>query len=303
MQENYLAKWLNNELTEEELATFKKSDEFASYQKIISTTERLKAPDFDVENALAESKLKKKAQSSKLIKLSPIKKWMRIAAAIALLLTGSYFYFNSQNEIITTAIAENTLILLPDNSEVVLNAVSEIKYSKKNWVNKRTLKLSGEAFFKVAKGQQFTVETAQGLVQVLGTKFNVKSTENFFEVTCFEGLVSVQFKDETTKLPSGFSFVVIDNKFTAMGIPDTLEPTWLRKESAFKGIPLRFVLAELERQFNITIDTKNIDTNTLFTGSFSHNDLELALRSICEPNQIKFTIAENNVSLYAENTP
>lgn len=303
MQENYLAKWLNNELSAEEISIFKKSEEYATYQKIISTTERLKAPDFDVEKALAESKLKKKAQVSKIIKLSPIKKWIRIAAAITLLLTGSYFYFNSENETITTDIAENTSIVLPDSSEVILNAVSEIKYSKKNWANKRHLKLSGEAFFKVAKGQQFTVETEQGIVKVLGTQFNVKKTENFFEVTCFEGLVSVHYKDDTIKLPSGFSFVVIDNKFTAMGIPDTLEPSWLNAESTFKSIPLRFALAELERQFNITIDKKNIDIDKLFTGSFSHNDLELALRSICQPNQIKFTIAKNKVSLYAENTP
>jgi len=49
MQENYLAKWLNNELTEVELAEFKKSDEYASYKRILEATNTLEAPDFDVE--------------------------------------------------------------------------------------------------------------------------------------------------------------------------------------------------------------------------------------------------------------
>ena len=35
MQENYLAKWLNNDLSEEELAVFKKSAEYASYEKLM----------------------------------------------------------------------------------------------------------------------------------------------------------------------------------------------------------------------------------------------------------------------------
>ena len=38
MQENYLAKWLNNDLTEEELAVFKKSAEYASYEKLMEVS-------------------------------------------------------------------------------------------------------------------------------------------------------------------------------------------------------------------------------------------------------------------------
>ena len=51
MQENYLAKWLNNELTETELAEFKNSDEYASYQRILEASSTLEAPDFDVDDA------------------------------------------------------------------------------------------------------------------------------------------------------------------------------------------------------------------------------------------------------------
>ena len=51
MQENYLAKWLNNELSEEELARFKESKEYASYLKLRKATDKLVGPDFDMEKA------------------------------------------------------------------------------------------------------------------------------------------------------------------------------------------------------------------------------------------------------------
>lgn len=301
MQENYLAKWLNNELTTKELETFEKSDEYASYKKIIKTTQGLGSPDFDMDKALAASELKQTSKTVKVIKLNPVKKLMWLAAPIALLLAGSYFYFSTQNETITTAIADNVTFLLPDSSEVRLNSDSKISYSKKNWDKKRDLKLQGEAYFKVAEGEKFTVKTASGLITVLGTQFNVKSTENFFEVTCFEGLVSVTFEEETVKLPDGFSFLVLDNKFTVLDLSDVLEPSWIHNESTFRNIPLRFVLNEFERQYKVTVDAKNIDAEKLFTGSFNHKNMDTALKSICNPNQLKFKLDGDKVFLYAEN--
>jgi hypothetical protein len=52
MQENYLAKWLNNDLSEDELAVFKKSAEYASYEKLMEVSGTLEAPDFDMDKAL-----------------------------------------------------------------------------------------------------------------------------------------------------------------------------------------------------------------------------------------------------------
>lgn len=303
MQENYLAKWLNNELTDQELETFKESDEYASYQKIIKATQDLKSPVFDVNKALASSKLKRTSKNVKVIKLNPVKKYIRIAAVFALLLTSSYFYFNSLDETISTDLAQNKTLNLPDTSEVILNAETKITYNKKNWEKERLLTLKGEAFFKVAKGKKFTVETSSGLVTVLGTEFNVKNRENFFEVTCFEGLVSVTLDQKITKLPAGSTFLMIHNEVLSVSASKDIAPSWLHHESSFKSIPLAFVLKEFERQFNVKIEAKNIDVKKLFTGSFNHKNIDLALESICNPNQIKFNLEGNKVLLYAENAP
>ena len=303
MQENYLAKWLNNELTEEEIAEFKTSDEYTSYQRILEVSGQLEAPDFNADEALMAIKNKRTLEESKVVQLHPFKKFLRVAAAAAVIMFGSYFYLNYQHETVNTAYAENKEILLPDNSKIILNADSEVSFSERNWDKKRNIDLNGEAFFKVAKGKRFTVATDAGMVTVLGTQFNVEHREGVFEVTCFEGLVSVTFQDKETKLPAGTSFMVIEGKIVDALEPKTLQPSWLNHESSFKSIPLKYVLAEFERQHNIKVETKNIDSNQLFTGTFSNTDSDLALRSISMPSQIKFNLEGSKVLFYGEKTP
>jgi ferric-dicitrate binding protein FerR (iron transport regulator) len=193
--------------------------------------------------------------------------------------------------------------VLPDSSEIILNADSQLSYSEKNWDEERNISLKGEAFFKVAKGKKFTVTTDQGTVTVLGTQFNVAQRKGFFEATCFEGLVSVTYDGKEIKLPAGNSFLSINGKITQSKAAINGTPSWLKKESTFKSIPLTYVFDEFERQHNTTIETKNIDIAQLFTGTFSNTDKELALRSICAPLQIKFKLEGNKVLFYGESAP
>ncbi|CAN0602451.1 unnamed protein product, partial [Ectocarpus sp. 12 AP-2014] len=160
-----------------------------------------------------------------------------------------------------------------------------------------------EAFFKVAKGKTFTVSTDQGTVTVLGTQFNVENRDGFFEVTCFEGLVRVLYDGKENKLAAGNSIIVINGKLSKASAVKNGQPSWMQNESSFTSIPLYYVLAEFQRQHNITVDSKDVDTNLLFTGSFSNTDAELALKSISVPLQIKFTLEGNNVLFYEENAP
>ncbi len=302
MQENHLAKWLNNELTDAELLAFKESEAYASYERIIRATDSLEQIDFDVEEALSAFKNRQTLASKKVIQLHPFKKFMRVAAVIAVLLTGSYFYINNLDVSLKTAFAESKELLLPDNSEVLLNADSELSYSKKDWDDHRNVRLNGEAFFKVAKGERFTVTTATGTVAVLGTQFNVENRNNFFEVTCYEGLVSVTYNEKETKLPAGSSFVVIDNKLIASEESISNTPSWINSESSFKSVPLKYVLDEFERQHDIIVETKNVDLDQLFTGTFSNRNSNLALQSISTPSRIKFKFEGKKVLFYAENT-
>ena len=304
MQENYLAKWLNNELTEEELAEFNKSAEYASYQKLKEVSSTLEAPKFDADQVWASLKNKRESSKSKVVQLRPFTKLMRVAAAIAVIAVASIFYFNSLDETISTQYAERAEVILPDASEIVLNADSEVSYSKKKWDKKRNVSLKGEAFFKVAKGKRFTVTTPEGTVAVLGTQFNVENRKGLFEVTCFEGLVSVTFQNKEFKVPAGSSFLAINGEIRPTIAPTTTLPYWMNNESNFKSIPLSYVLDEFERQYNVTVEVKDIDTTQLFTGTFSNTDIDLALESISVPVNIQFKKLDGNkVVFYAEETP
>lgn len=303
MQENYLAKWLNDELTQAELAEFKKSEAYATFQKIKKTVGVCEAPEFDMEKAWESLKQQESTEQPKVFTLAPFKGFLRIAAAIALLLAGSFIYLSTLNETISTAYAQNKAVILPDASEVVLNAESKIVYNEKKWAKNRTIDLKGEAYFKVAKGKKFTVGTDQGIVTVLGTQFNVETRKDYFEVTCYEGLVSVRFNGTETKLPAGNSFLTINGKSSTNTAAINGEPSWLNKESTFRSIPLHYVLKELQRQFNIKVTTQNINTDQLYTGTFSNDNLALALKSISVPLQLNFTLEGSNVLFYDEKAP
>ncbi len=303
MQENYLAKWLNNELSEEELAAFERSEEYASYQKIVRASDALEAPSFDMEKALADFQASQRNQETKVIKMRPSQYLMRIAAAVTVLFIATYFYIASLNETFSTEYAQRTEIVLPDASEVLLNAGSKLSYSERNWDSERNLSLEGEAFFKVAKGKKFTVTTDLGTISVLGTQFNVESRKGFFEVTCYEGLVSVTFQGKEQKLPSGTSFLVVNDRIVPTEAPLSSEPSWVNNESSFKSIPLTYVLSEFQRQYNVTVETKNVDLTQLFTGTFSNTNINLALQSISTPSQLSYSLEKNKVLFYAENAP
>ena len=303
MQENYLAKWLNNELTEVELKEFKNSEEYAAYMRILEASADLKAPEFDMDKAWNDFREQREDRGTKVVVMRPVQKLIRIAAAIAVIFMISYFYIDTLDENISTQYAQRETVILPDASEVILNAGSEISYSKKKWDQQRNIQLEGEAFFKVAKGKKFTVTTERGTVTVLGTQFNVEQRNGFFEVTCYEGLVSVVFGDRETKLAAGSSFVAFNGSIIESDSPESAQPSWINDESSFKSIPLKFVLSELERQYDIEISIKDVDTLQLFTGTFSNTNINLALESISAPYQIQYRIEGNKVLFYAEDTP
>ena len=291
MKENYfLAKWLEGELTKEELLKHISTDELRSYKKIISTSKNLKSPDFYTEETL--EKIKLKYHKSKVKKLFFTKYIYRVAAMLAVIIT-SYYFISNRETSYSTQLAEKINFELPDKSKVNLNADSEIVYKSKNWKSKRVLNLKGEAYFNVKKGSKFKVNTDLGSVQVLGTQFNVIVRDTYFEVNCYEGIVSVQYNSESYKLAAGNSFKVLNTKSELISIINQTTPSWLQNKSSFKSMPYKYVIKELERQFNIEIDYDLKNEDTLFTGSFTHNNLEMALQAISIPLNLKFTKINN----------
>ena len=109
---------------------------------------------------------------------------------------------------VSTAYGKIDTLLLPDQSLVVLNAHSTLRYNKK-WQknNPRELWLTGEAFFTVRHinaGKQiepyerFLVHLEDATIEVLGTAFNVRERRGKTEIALQTGSVKVSF---TSHLP------------------------------------------------------------------------------------------------------
>ena len=64
------------------------------------------------------------------------------------------------------------------------------------------------------------------------------------------------------------------------------------QERAFESVPFLEVINEFERQYNVTITTKNVDGDQLFTGRFVHSNISLALKSISIPLDLTYVIDE-----------
>ena len=303
MKENYLAKWLNGELTKAEMKVFRDSPEFETYERIASVSSRLEGPAFDTEAALDRVKQARAGNTGKVRRLQPAVRWLSIAAAVILMLTAGYFYINSLEATVEAKFAQRQELRLPDASEVLLNAGSELTYSKTKWDEKRQVRLTGEAYFKVAKGETFTVETPAGTVAVLGTQFNVLQRGDVFIVSCYEGRVRVTHKSKTIELPAGSAYRVVGSTAFKSETVEGDRPSWTGEETAFRSMPLSFVIDEFRRQYNMEVETRGFDLSRRYTGTISNTNMDLALQSISAPLQLTYEVAGNKVLIYAEETP
>jgi len=299
MEKDYLLhKVLNGIATPDEIETLQQDPTYKSYLKIAETASGFETPSFDQE-ANFEKITNRLSSEKKISKTNPFASLLRIAAVIAVLLAG-YLFVNNLDTKVETGIAETKTVILPDDSQVTLNAASKIAYKKRNWDKKRVIDLEGEAYFKVAKGKQFDVKTPQGTVSVLGTQFNVYARDNTLFVQCYEGLVQVTNSDTLINVTAGTKLKMVQGKYISNTTSQKSNPSWVNNETDFDNVNLNTVIEQLKRHYPIMVNIEGVDTNQNISGSFTHKNLDVALQSICNPLGLRYTIKDNEVTIYAE---
>ena len=286
----FLADWIAGKLSDTELKELVSEQDFYTYKKLQTVFNFLEKPNFETETNFASLKQKLKPKQTLVKKLLP--NWIYTAAAIVMLFFGVYQILQLDVES-KTQHGQTQLVILDQGTSIQLNAMSSITYSK--YLSQRNIFLKGEAFFEVTKKGNFTVETTNGTISVLGTKFNVISIDNYIEVTCLEGKLAVTPLNGVKQiLTQNMSWRSIDGKQeTRESKVETIG--WLNAESSFVSVPISIVLKSLENQYNVVLKTDKIDDQIRYTGSFSHNNLNSALKSICLPLGMQFKIKENNI--------
>lgn len=244
-----------------------------------------------------------KINSEKQVQIIPLAStFLRIAASILLVLgiSSLVFLFAMGNVTVIVPRGNQVVHFLPDNSEVIINAESELSYNKNRWFLNRNVKLNGEAMFRVVKGSRFQVETSSAKTSVLGTIFNVYSRKGITTVSCIEGRVRVV----ATKSKQEVILTMGDETKTRGGemersikvINSNPRVTWTQGDFYFSNTPINNVIEELERQFDVDIFIDG-DTNRFYTGYFSNKNLNNALELVCLPMNLNWQVNENMIIL------
>jgi len=209
------------------------------------------------------------------------------AATIVLLLGIGYFIYQQFNppvwkEVLTVNAAKE--ILLPDGSTVWLNHNSTFSYPEK-FEHNRQIKLSGEAFFEVAKDADhpFKIIAAGTTTQVLGTSFNVRAyiSERDIEVSVATGKVWFSAQQDSEKLvllPGDRGrYNTIAHGLEKLRTSDNYL-AWKTGELVFNHCMVTEVLDDLQRYYSIKLNIKDTSvTSVSFSGRLNRQPLNSAL--------------------------
>jgi ferric-dicitrate binding protein FerR (iron transport regulator) len=268
-------------------------------QKIMNRTSKFRLPE-GISGSEALSRLKARLAETKSEQEkdgSRIKKNFRVVYLVSSIAAGLLMLFGIwkiwiQNQSINVIADKGKMVeyRLPDGSDVRMNADSRITLDKKNFNNKRSIRLEGEAFFNVTKGTTFTISASRGEISVLGTSFNVYSRTNAFKVSCMTGKILVTSGRQSVTIIPGESAELKDTdliRFADSKINSVA--AWINGEFNFDNSPLNIVLDEMERQFNVKFAGQNFG-DRFFTGSITNKDLKEALDIVCIPLGLNYEI-------------
>lgn len=206
---------------------------------------------------------------------------------------------------LSTSNGETYQVRLPDGSAVWLNAASSLTYSAKLIQNgKRSVTLSGEAYFQVAKDKShpFVVSTAGQQVEVLGTHFNVNAyaDEPITATTLVEGSVKVSSGSDQQMLKPGFQARNNGNgikisKANLEGVTD-----WKDGEFNLDETDFRVAMRKIARWYDVeVIYEKSVPMDIEAWGWISRDSkLSSVLKLIENSGLVKFRIDGKKVYVF-----
>ncbi|WP_127127078.1 FecR family protein [Pseudoflavitalea rhizosphaerae] len=231
--------------------------------------------------------------------------------------------YRQQQARITETVAFNTLktprggqyrLTLPDGTKVWLNAASSITYPTSFHGKERSVTITGEAYFEVAKVKAkhgpgnlpFKVKVA-GLtgegsnmeIEVLGTHFNINAyvDEPMARTTLLEGSIKLAKGKEQYLMHPGQQAQLEDNG--QFRISDNINSeevlAWKNGYFFFDHADLRTVMRQIARWYDVNIEYRPGVTGMKFGGEISRKaNLDEVLK-IMEVMKIRFIVEEKKI--------
>lgn len=178
---------------------------------------------------------------------------------------------------LTTPRGGQYYLVLPDGTEVWLNAASKLIYPTSFIGKERIVELTGEAYFhvKTDKSHPFKVKTQQQETTVFGTQFNISAyaDEPKQVVTLAEGKVHVQklFGEQAAvNLTPGYQAIINHTILTkAANMEEAL--AWKDGFFLFEEAELSSIMRQLSRWYDVDVVFENKDVKDKFTGKIPRN--------------------------------
>jgi len=211
--------------------------------------------------------------------------------------------------IVRTGAGERSEVVLPDGTEVALNAMTRVSYDCAMADGKRRVKVEGEAYFNVAKDEAhpFVIDANQMEVTCLGTALNVRdyADETTSSVVLVEGKVRVTTEQgDLTMEPN--SRVVCDKQSLQMSksnVQASNYTCWLKGETRYNDQTLADITRELARSYHINIIITNDELREQrFTGYLGSCSLKSVLDILTITSDLAYQIDGDAVYIYARNT-
>ncbi len=192
----------------------------------------------------------------------------KIAASVLLVVAFSVFWYASSNGMneVRTGFGEHRTVILPDSSKVILNGNSVLRYAAR-WDADlpREVWIEGEGFFSVKHtrtGQKFIVHGTDKInVEVLGTKFNIKTRNCQSEVMLTEGKLKVALNgDKPSKgvfLVPGDLATVQNKDIKTRSVRPHKYTSWVDNKLTFERTSLSDLAIILRDTYGLTVTFKN----------------------------------------------
>ncbi|MBC9911858.1 FecR family protein [Chitinophaga varians] len=230
---------------------------------------------------------------------------------------------------VTTRNGSRTSIQLADGTRVWLNAGSKLSYSKDFGKNDRSVTLTGEAFFDVAKqaDHPFVIHTETMDIRVLGTRFNVRSypEDKTTEASLITGSIEAIVKRNATRIilkPS--EKIVVLNQLPAVArsakantakeettvtlshvsyyaaqTTAITETSWMDNKLVFKDESFAELAQQMERFFGVHVQFDNPSLQQLrFTGIFEQETVQQALSALQLTAAFRYEIQNDTIIIH-----
>lgn len=172
-------------------------------------------------------------------------------------------------------------LTLPDGTAVWLNSASSLKFPAAFTNARRTVELTGQAYFEVAphKAWPFTVKVDDMEVEVLGTHFDIMAypDEKGINTTLLEGKVKVLNKGGAALLRPGEQAVLQRGSGTLSVMPAQIGKVtaWKQGLFVFNKMDIESIMREVSRWYDVDIvyPVPFHTTGKLYGGGISRNML------------------------------